>query len=832
MKFEFILKNKSFLCILFLLFTAILPQFPIIFSHYTYYPTEYFKVAYPWSPQLMQPNDDPIRIYSNFFEMESLRVDWQNLYLIQSFLHTGELPLWNPYIFSGVPFLASALPSVFKPTNLFLLFFPINQSSAFASMVSLFVAAVSTFLLLRRYSLSPFSALLGSVAFEYNTFFLININKDIHIYTFTFLPVVILLLDKIYVNGSFEDCPKRERLHLPIILGLVFALQILGGFLEFVVYCTLVYFAYIILMSYNLKKLNIPIKKIFALNIKVIFCLFLGVMIALPQVLPVFELLKYSNRIPLTQSMQVISIPPWFLLTMVFPFIFGGASYSNFISFNLFGYWGMTFDSILYLCPLVFLLVIIAIVFNDSKECIFFKILSLFSILWASSGPLYSFFISHIPFFNSIQTPARIIPIFFFCTAVLAGFGTEEIIKGHIGLTNNSRREAFFKNLLILFVCIFSLSAIILFYNHFFLSGLLRTIPHWIPYYSFYNFKILGPIILALISISMIYIYIKKNKSMDIHFVVLSLLIFNSMFFLYEARPLGLEQDLFQETPGIEFLQQHSDYSRITALTNESKYNFYSPGFSDILEANFNIPYNLYDVRGHGSLYPKRVHDYGAYITGLNPDSRWQRLNIDIQKFNLKLLSIANVKYIITAPTEEIEKTNCLKNVYTGQDMKIYENICVLQKAYMVYNWTVINDRSEQFSYLTGSEFDPTKTVVLEEEPTFSSPIKNHNPIYNVSIIHCSPNKIILYTDSTSPGLLVISDGYDPNWNAYVDNRTQKTKIYIANHAFRAIPIPQGEHFIECLYEPSSFYYGIIFACFGFLLLMIFGVYVFMKNMK
>ncbi|MBI5714314.1 MAG: hypothetical protein HZC38_12970, partial [Chloroflexi bacterium] len=43
-------------------------------------------------------------------------------YRAQSLL-AGRLPLWNPYIFMGVPFLANSQAGVFYPLNLPLIFF-------------------------------------------------------------------------------------------------------------------------------------------------------------------------------------------------------------------------------------------------------------------------------------------------------------------------------------------------------------------------------------------------------------------------------------------------------------------------------------------------------------------------------------------------------------------------------------------------------------------------------------------------------------------------------------------------------------------------------------
>ncbi len=56
-------------------------------------------------------------------------------------------------------------------------------------------------------------------------------------------------------------------------------------------------------------------------------------------------------------------------------------------------------------------------------------------------------------------------------------------------------------------------------------------------------------------------------------------------------------------------------------------------------------------------------------------------------------------------------------------------------------------------------------------------------------------------------GLLVLSEVYYPAWKAYVDG--EPARLYVADHALRAVPVPAGEHTVELRYESVSLRIGI-----------------------
>lgn len=87
-------------------------------------------------------------------------------------LQGGHVPLWNPYIFSGSPFLASPQSALFYPGTLLFYFFPAAAASGWFAASHLFLNALGMYLLLRALYLARTASLAGALAWGFSFFFL------------------------------------------------------------------------------------------------------------------------------------------------------------------------------------------------------------------------------------------------------------------------------------------------------------------------------------------------------------------------------------------------------------------------------------------------------------------------------------------------------------------------------------------------------------------------------------------------------------------------------------------------------------------------------------
>ena len=122
---------------------------------------------------------------------------------------------------------------------------------------------------------------------------------------------------------------------------------------------------------------------------------------------------------------------------------------------------------------------------------------------------------------------------------------------------------------------------------------------------------------------------------------------------------------------------------------------------------------------------------------------------------------------------------------------------------------------------LASGEIDPRQTTLVETSPPVlaAPPAGSAN---TVTFIERSPERIRLTVDAAAAGLLVLSETYDPGWNAFVNG--VKVEILRANYLFRAIPVPAGESEIEFRIEPVETRIGLAIS--GLTMLIVLPVFI------
>ena len=90
--------------------------------------------------------------------------------LIGQMLRDGQLPLWNPYIFAGMPLLASIHPgALYPPTWLFAVFSPATAMNIVV-ITTYHLALIGTYLYARRIGMTRIGRMIAGVAFTFGGF--------------------------------------------------------------------------------------------------------------------------------------------------------------------------------------------------------------------------------------------------------------------------------------------------------------------------------------------------------------------------------------------------------------------------------------------------------------------------------------------------------------------------------------------------------------------------------------------------------------------------------------------------------------------------------------
>jgi hypothetical protein len=118
-------------------------------------------------------------------------------FAVDYFRENGSIPLWNPYLFGGMPFVGAMHGDTFYPTFLMRLIMPVDVAIQWGMIGHFFLCGIATFWFLRiaaRLSFGP--ALIGGVAYMMTGFVssLISPGHDGKIFVNGLFPVILIVL--------------------------------------------------------------------------------------------------------------------------------------------------------------------------------------------------------------------------------------------------------------------------------------------------------------------------------------------------------------------------------------------------------------------------------------------------------------------------------------------------------------------------------------------------------------------------------------------------------------------------------------------------------------
>src|SRR5919109_4418365 len=152
----------------------------------------------------------------------------------------GELPLWNPYIFSGTPYIAGIQSAIFYPLNVLYLLFDTPLAINLSVAIHCFLASLFTYLFARYVDMGRPGAVVAAISFAYGApyFFHVYPGHLSNLCTMIWLPLVMM---------GLEALVRTKRLKYAVWSGIALAVQALAGHPQYLFYSTLAVSAYFIL---------------------------------------------------------------------------------------------------------------------------------------------------------------------------------------------------------------------------------------------------------------------------------------------------------------------------------------------------------------------------------------------------------------------------------------------------------------------------------------------------------------------------------------------------------------------------------------------------------
>ena len=140
--------------------------------------------------------------------------------LVGSMFRHGQLPFWNPYIFSGTPLMADFNAGAFYPLIAFFVVLPDRAAWVVTEVVVFAAIAVGMYVFLRALALSTVACFLGAATFAFAGPVLSQVNHLDMTEGFVAIPWMLLAVHHITRDG---------RWRWSVLLGVAYASVILAG---------------------------------------------------------------------------------------------------------------------------------------------------------------------------------------------------------------------------------------------------------------------------------------------------------------------------------------------------------------------------------------------------------------------------------------------------------------------------------------------------------------------------------------------------------------------------------------------------------------------------
>jgi hypothetical protein len=702
-----------------------------------------------------------------------------------------QFPLWYPNVFGGLPYVDAVAGDLFYPTSLVLrLFMPAHQMTAWNYFIHVCLAGWGTYLFLRSLRFSGTASFLSGLAYMFTGAMvsLIYAGHDGKIIVSSLLPWLLL-----FIYRSIESEAWRKWLLWSLCSALVIGLSLLSPHVQMTYYLLISGFFFAVARLYSRYKNGLPFRKVLSSGlIRGAIILIFGFSLYAVQAIPLNHYLKFSPRGQDKgyQFATSYSMPPEEIINIVWP-EFSGMIDKNSEQGPTHWYWGRR-DLKLhteFLGVIPFLLALLGLLYSRRKKLkIFFLGLGGFALIVAFGGftPLYYLVYYLIPGMAKFRSPAMIFNIFSFSVIVLSAMGIQALMNGEYK-EKIKKGLLMFLGIVLLFGIMFSAAkdGMTSLLSAFAAKGwgaqaLWQSFPEMVRgFWIAYAFLAAGAILTVLLA--------RKRLPFKWWSIAIALLIFlelwrvDAKFIKIVAGP----EEYFAKDEVVRTLEKDAGIHRTWPLQVHQQGNYLS----------------LFGVQTVGGEHPNPLKRYGEFV-GTDP----KRLLPDFHNLFQAptFLNILNVKYLLMQQPVNHPSFVLADSCYNGR-VKIFKNQTVLPRAWMVGRYENIAQSNGILERMKQPDFDPSKSVILEED--LADFIPSENVAGQVVIDSYQPNQVMMTAESDKPGILVFSDNHYPAWQAFVDG--VPVRVLRANYTFRAVPIPEGRHRVEFKYHSKYFILGL-----------------------
>ncbi len=802
---------------------------------------------------------------------------WKNF--IRENVAAGAIPLWNPNLFAGIPFLAAGQHGGYYPFSVLFLIMPLAKAYGWYTISQLWLAGALAYLWGRTLGWRRGGAFIVGLIYQGCGFMLVSAAVfPMIIGAAAWLPALLAAIELI-IGRTWDEFAGSATLPFAVLGAVALGSQILAGHIE-ISYYTLLTMALYALWRLGWNSWRGRRQDGALLRQRILRSIGwlagmvgIGMMLGAIQFIPFLQVGQSNFREGSASLAEVrdYGYKPRRILTLLLPNFYGNPTHHHYrdlfngestpFALNAYGEpnpqgagssdWGTKnyVEGGIYLGVLTLALAGLGawsagIYPARRPQILFFAGLALLSLAFIFGTPLYALLYYGLPGINQLHSPFRWVFPFSLAMATLAGYGVD-----YLSLTGAPARENRGGRLAKLFFLggrkdvTSGLAGILAWGGIFALLGLFGSrllygkleltierlfmglalaptaFPHVRAFYSyqFWQLAILACMLLG----SGIVLRVSRSpinwRGAPGWFLLGAILVGVDLGIATGDFNAAVDPDLLTVQPALfDWLGRQPGEWRMTT---------FDPHGAKPLNANAPWRYGVQDIRGYESVIPKQ---YTEFMGAIEPQNSLQFNRVqpirDWESLNSPLLDLLGARFIITQEQLELPK---LKQVWQGDGLRVYENVAAMPRAYvMPASASFIADNPLQ----TMREIDPRTTVIVENDArsTIGNITKTTPAAPQAAGILTYDNiEVMVETTIGERSWLILNDSYAPGWKAFVrpagadESAEQEVSIYRVNGNFRGVLLAEaGSWQVRFRYSPPSFILGGLTSFMGMMILL------------
>jgi hypothetical protein len=187
---------------------------------------------------------------------------------------------------------------------------------------------------------------------------------------------------------------------------------------------------------------------------------------------------------------------------------------------------------------------------------------------------------------------------------------------------------------------------------------------------------------------------------------------------------------------------------------------------------------------------------------------------------------LLGVRYVITNKPYDwlgLSGFETLQEITQEQDWHIYETDDPLPHVFIAPAAQVMADNDLALRKLASGEIDPAQSVVVDHAVScVPGTLGDAASEAQAQIVRYTPNVVEIATHSEQPGVLVLTDTYDPYWKVTIDG--QPADLLRVDTALRGVCVAAGAHQVRFEYRPVLLFAGLAISAVSWVLVAVIGL--------